>query len=129
MSKSIDIIQDFLLVSVVILLVYVLYKRLLIVLGKKEKSKQYLILHEGIVWTNASAVLPLESLMEDRMSAAILDMQGNTVKTLPEMQIPLGKQQVEIPLSDLPEGKYEIRLTSRMQHQSIFFHYPISANA
>ena len=97
MGKSIDIIQDFLLVSVVILLVYVLYKRLLIVLGKKEKSKQYLILHEGIDWSNSSAILPLESLMEDLLNASILDMQGHTIKTLPEMQIPLGKQQVEIP--------------------------------
>jgi len=127
MDKTMDIIQDFLLVSVVIMLVYVLYKRLLIVLGKKEKNKQYLILHEGIEWSNASAMLPLESLLDDTLNVSIIDANGIVVRTLPEKSIPVGKQTLDVSLDGLPAGKYEIRLMSRMQHHSVFFHYPITA--
>jgi hypothetical protein len=122
MKDSLETLRDGLLLFSVVLLVYVLYKRLLKILGKKEKSKRYPTLGESIIWhdaRNASIAITLEEPSE--LKLAIFNTSGEVQMELLKGKYEIGTHELPMNLSSLSPGKYYLKVTSDYQEASRYF--------
>jgi hypothetical protein len=122
MKDSLETLRDGLLVFSVVLLVYVLYRRLLKVLGKKEKSKRYPTLGETIEWQdsrNASVQVSLEE--PSNLKLAIFDSTGKQLLEVLNGSYDVGTHELQMNLSSLTPGKYYLKVTSNHQEASRYF--------
>jgi hypothetical protein len=122
MKDSLETLRDVLLVFSVVLLVYVLYKRLLRILGKKEKSKRYPTLGETIQWQDerhASLLITLEEPSELKLS--VFSSTGQPVMEVVQGKYEEGTHELAINLSSLSSGKYYFKVTTDHQEASRYF--------
>lgn len=122
MKDSLETLRDVLLVFSVVLLVYILYKRLLKVLGKKEKSKQYPSLGEELVWKDtrtASFSVTLEE--KNKLELMVFDSLGNKKLDIIEGPYEIGTHTFDVNLQSLPAGKYYLKVISEHQEASRYF--------
>jgi hypothetical protein len=116
-----DNLKDVLLVFTVVLLVYVLYQRLLQVLGKKERSKRYarvseqLRLHEGMLAMEITIDQPMSLLISTHAASGneVLNQQGKELET--------GTHSLEVNVSTLSAGKYYVQLKTPAETYSRYF--------
>jgi hypothetical protein len=113
--------KDVLLVFTVVLLVYVLYQRLLQVLGKKERSRQYTKVGEELRIENG--ILSMEITVEQSMPLNITmhTASGNEVLNQQHKQLETGLHSIEVNVSSLAAGKYYVQLTTPAETYSRYF--------
>jgi len=103
-----DTLKDVLLVFTVVLLVYVLYRRLLNVLGKKEKSTRYVEVSETMEWEGRSLKMTVESLRPMELQMA-------------DRQLEKGTHAIELDCASLTKGRYYVWLKTSAQEYSRYF--------
>lgn len=116
-----DTLKDVLLVFTVVLLVYVLYQRLLQVLGKKEKSTRYVSVGETIRWQGPILQLQLDAAREMELLVAVRDDRGSELIRQPERQLKVGHHEIAIDCSGLAKGRYYVWLKTPAQEYSRYF--------
>jgi hypothetical protein len=116
-----DTLKDVLLVFTVVLLVYVLYQRLLQVLGKKEKSKRYARVSEklevGSGWLNMELELEQPMLLE----LSVHEAQGEKLLTPKDQSLEIGSHRIQVDISTLKRGRYYIQLKTPSEVYSRYF--------
>ena len=116
-----DTLKDVLLVFTVVLLVYLLYQRLLQVLGKKERSKRYarvsemLELKEGVLKMD----LHLEQAMLIKVS--VHASAGEQVHCIEDQSLEKGTHAIEVKVSSLKPGRYYMQLQTPSEVYSRYF--------
>ncbi len=116
-----ETIKNALLVFVVVLLVYVLYQRLLIVLGKKKRDQRYITLGEKVEWIGKKASIELTVYTEQALTVSIYDHTGKEIsKVADQMYLP-GHQLIEADCSGLSTGRYYFRITAPAHDSSVYF--------
>jgi steroid 5-alpha reductase family enzyme len=113
--------KNALLVFVVVLLVYVLYQRLLVILGKKERDKRYVTLSEKIEWTGKKAQLSFTLFMNQHVAVLIYDNAGNELQRIQDKEMTAGLQVVDVDCSTLAPGRYYFRITAAAHDSSVYF--------
>jgi hypothetical protein len=116
-----DTLKDVLLVFTVVLLVYVLYQRLLSVLGKKEKSTRYVEVSETMEWEGRSLKMTVESLRPMELQIAIKGNDGRELMRLSDRQLEKGTHAIELDCASLTKGRYYVWLKTPAQEYSRYF--------
>jgi hypothetical protein len=116
-----ETIKNALLVFVVVMLVYVLYQRLLVVLGKKERDKRYVSLGEKIEWSGKHAKIYFQLYLDQSVAVRIYDTSGKEIATVLDKQFSAGHQMVEADCSALQPGRYYFRVSAPAHDSSIYF--------
>jgi hypothetical protein len=122
MKNSIEILQNTLLVFVVIMLVYVLYRRLLNILGKKKRDLKYYTLAEKIEWKGKEASIYMTLYEKTQINVAIFGEDHQVVRSVIDTNMEPGVQCVSADCSSLAIGKYYFKIVSPNQQSSLYFH-------
>lgn len=122
MKNMLETMQDVLLVFTIIVLVYVLYKRLLIVLGKEKKKKFYPTIGEKVTWKdNRHAILEVTLHEKTHLTLGIFNAENQIVKDVLNSDFEEGLQALDVDCSSLSSGKYYFKITSPRQESSQYF--------
>lgn len=121
LSSTMDTLKDVLLVFTVVLLVYVLYQRLLQVLGKKEKSTRYASVGEEMRWQGRTLYLQIDAAREMELQVAVKDGLGNELIRQADCQLSIGGQEIAVDCASLAKGRYYVWLKTPAQEYSRYF--------
>jgi hypothetical protein len=113
--------KDVLLVFTVVLLVYVLYQRLLQVLGKKERSKRYARVSEKLEVAGGMLKMEVELEQSMTMKLSVHANQGESLFSLDERSLEVGKHTIEVDISALKSGRYYLQLQTPAEVYSRYF--------
>ncbi|MFN5621004.1 MAG: hypothetical protein ACK478_06870 [Flavobacteriales bacterium] len=116
-----DTLKDVLLVFTIVLLVYVLYQRLLQVLGKKQKSTLYATVGENLNWNGSMLLLQLEAARTMELEVAVKDADGVELIRQAARTLAIGSHEIEVDCSSLTKGRYYVWLKTPAQEYSRYF--------
>ena len=113
--------KDVLLVFSVVLLVYVLYQRLLQVLGKKERSKRYARVGEHLQLQDGVLKMQLELDQPMTLSVTIHTSTGEQVLKQEDRSLETGEHSIEVDVASLVPGRYYMQLQTPAEVYSRYF--------
>lgn len=113
--------KDVLLVFTVVLLVYVLYQRLLQVLGKKERSKRYARVSEKLEVGSGWLKMELELEQPMLLELSVHEAQGEKLLTPKDQSLEIGSHRIQVDISTLKSGRYYILLKTPSEVYSRYF--------
>lgn len=115
--------RNTLLVMLVVMLVYVLYKRLIHVLRKDQIKAKYPAMPNALSWSEDQQVATIELTLSKKMYliVEVYDQHGNKVSSLAEGEFDPGVQHFEIRRSHLVPGKYYYKIISPHEQASQYF--------
>lgn len=117
-----DSLQDVLLVFSIILLVYVLYSRLLLLLGKRKNKKAYAMTGEKLEWKQPQiAIIEVDIPVAMQINIDVYDQQNVQVMHAVSEVCEAGKKQFEINCASLNPGRYYMKVISDSQESSLYF--------
>ncbi len=122
MKNMLETLQDVLLVFTVLLLVYVLYKRLLLILGKSKHKIIYPTIGEKVVWKDPKHASLEVSLQENtNLSLSVFNQLNEKVLDIFQRDFEIGKHALDVDCTSLPQGKYYFKLISTKMESSQYF--------
>jgi len=113
--------KDVLLVFTVVLLVYVLYQRLLQVLGKRERSKKYARVSETLELAAGRLKMHLETEQPMDLKLSVHASHGEAILKLEDRSLGIGSHNIEVDISSLKPGRYYIQLQTPSEVYSRYF--------
>jgi|GEM_PF-2191210 len=120
MNDPIDIIQTILIVTLMVVLAAILYKKLLKKLGNDPSKPRFLNLENscydkgrGVLVLNMDAPAPTEI-------EVFISGPGKDRKQIVKMSLEVGKHAEEMPVGTLSSGKFEIEVQTEKQKISSF---------
>ena len=116
-----DTLKDVLLMFTVVVLVYVLYQRLLQVLGKKERSRKYASVSETMEWQGRMLTMRLEAEQRMTLRVSVKKATGEEVILHDEQQVEIGSHQVQVDCDMLAPGRYYVSMHTPAQEYSRYF--------
>jgi len=114
-------IKNALLVSLVVMLVYVLYKRMIKVLHKGKVTSQYPSIGNSLIVENNQGRIVVELQKKTYLIVEIFDNTNNPLLKVTEGDFENGEQVFTFDLSALPKGKHYYKVTSPNQESSQYF--------
>ena len=122
MKNMIDSLQDVLLVFSVILLVYVLYSRLLLLLGKNKNKKVFAMTGEKLEWKDDhTAIVDVDLPTDMKVKISVFHTEKGHVLDAVSEDCQAGKRSFEINCSSLPSGRYYMKVITASQESSLYF--------
>lgn len=116
-----DTLKDVLLVFTVVLLVYVLYQRLLQVLGKKQRSGRYVRVGEELAVENNLLRMQVELSQPMTLKMSVHTPQGDQVHALDEQSLQSGIHTIEVRVDSLETGRYYLQMQTPAETYSRYF--------
>ena len=113
--------KNALLVSLVVMLVYVLYKRMIKVLHKGKVTSQYPSIGNSLIVQNHEGSITVELPKKTYLIIEIFDSSNNPIHKVAEGDFETGEQIFRFNLSNLPKGKHYYKVTSPNQESSQYF--------
>ncbi len=113
--------KDVLLVFTVVMLVYVLYKRLLQMLGKKERSKRYARVSEQLLLQDGVLKMQLELDQAMVLKVTVHAASGEEVLKLDDRTLEAGAHAIEVDVASLSQGRYYMQLQTPAEVYSRYF--------
>ncbi len=113
--------KDVLLVFSVVLLVYVLYKRLLQVLGKKERSKRYARVGEHLQLQDGVLKMQLDLDQPMTLCVTVHTAGGEQVLKQEDRSLETGAHTIEVDVAALAQGRYYMQLQTPAEVYSRYF--------
>jgi hypothetical protein len=113
--------KDVLLVFTVIMLVYVLYQRLLQVLGKKERSKRYARVSEQLQLQDGVLKMQLELDQAMVLKVTVHAASGEEVLKVDDRSLEAGAHAIEVDVTSLSQGRYYMQLQTPAEVYSRYF--------
>jgi len=113
--------KDVLLVFSVVLLVYVLYQRLLQVLGKKERSKRYARVGEHLQLQDGVLKMQLDLDQPMTLSVTVHTAAGDQVMKQEDRNLETGAHSIEVDVAALARGRYYMQLQTPAEVYSRYF--------
>lgn len=122
MKNMLETLQDVLLVFTILLLVYVLYRRLLVVLGKNKTTIEYPTIGEKVHWKDAKHAAIDVTLKEvTNLSLSIYNNANEKLNTVLQQEFGVGTHTLEVDCSTLSPGRYYFKLVSSKLESSQYF--------
>ena len=122
MKDTLETLRNALLIMVVLWLIYVLYKRLLNIMGKAEVDNRYPALDHNLeIDTEGNGTLTLEMKLPAVVKIELLDQKGNTRIDSFEHATIQGSNKVAIDLRKLEKGRYYYKLSTPQEVLSQYF--------
>ncbi|MFN8777723.1 MAG: hypothetical protein ACK5XV_13260 [Flavobacteriales bacterium] len=120
---NLETLKNTLLVMLVIMLVYVLYKRLIHILKKDQVMTRYPALANALKWSEDNRQATIEVTLQEKMYLIvdIFDQHGNRVLHLAEGEYVAGPQHFAFSRSALVPGRYYYKVTSPWEQASQYF--------
>ncbi len=119
--STLETIKNALLISLIIMLVYILYKRMLKVLSKDNIKSKYPEIGNSLTIENTKATILVKTRMPAYLIFEVFDAKGNKKLHIAEGDYEIGDHQVTFDLSSLEKGKYYYKVTSPNQESSQYF--------
>jgi hypothetical protein len=113
--------KNTLLVALVIMLVYVLYKRMINVLHKGKVTSQYPSIGNSLIVENNEGSITVVLHHKTYLIIEIFDSSNTPLIKVAEGDFEPGKQIFKFNLSTLPKGKHYYKVTSPNQESSQYF--------
>ena len=121
--KTFELLRNVLLVSLLAMLTYVLYKRMLHVMRKQHVQEKYPALPNELHWTEAGqGQIALKLNMKMHLDIQIFNTENTSVLTLANDEFPKGDHLFSFEKSQLPAGKYYYKIVSPHEQASQYFH-------
>jgi hypothetical protein len=120
---NLENLKNALLVMLVIMLVYVLYKRLIHILRKDQIQAKYPALPNKLVWTNNNSTAQIEVKLNQTMYLIVdvYDTENKKVLDVAEGEFHGGTHHFTFERSALPAGRYYYKVTSPYEQASQYF--------
>ena len=119
--KVLELLRNVLLVSLLAMLTYVLYKRMMHLMRKQHTQQKFPNLPNKLHWNNDHATIAVELKKEMTLKVELFQAEGNAVKCLADATFPKGDHIFEFSKNDLPAGKYYYKITSPFEEASQYF--------
>jgi hypothetical protein len=113
--------KNALLVSLVVMLVYVLYKRMIKVLHKGKVTSQYPSIGNSLIVQGQEGSITVELPKKTYLIIEIFDSSNNPIHKVAEGDFETGQQNFKFNLTTLPKGKHYYKVTSPNQESSQYF--------
>ncbi len=120
--NKLDIARNALLVTTVLLLIYVLYKRLINILHKQHIQTDFPELGNSINWKGdklASIEVKLEQPME--LEIEVFNTNSDLITSIGKRHFDAGEHQFDIDMSGALAGRYYYKVKSDKQQASQYF--------
>lgn len=118
---TLENIKNALLISLIIMLVYILYKRMLKVLSKDHVKSKYPEIGNSLVIKDNTATIEVRTGMPSYLIVEVFDATGNKKLDVAEGDYNKGEHIFTFKLDTLPNGKYYYKVTSPNQESSQYF--------
>jgi|LakMenEpi03Aug12_release.lakeMendotaPanAssembly.Ray.scaffolds.fasta_scaffold1243669_1 hypothetical protein len=119
--NTLENLKNALLVALVVMLVYVLYKRMIKVLHKGKVTSQYPNIGNSLIVENNQGRITVELQKKTYLIVEIFDHTNNPIFKVAEGDFENGEQVFTFELTDLPKGKHYYKVTSPNQESSQYF--------
>jgi len=119
--STLEAVKNALLVTLVILLVYVLYKRMIKVLYRDKVMSQYPSIGNQLTNENGKWIISVELHRTTHLIIEIFDQSNNMVLKVAEGEYPSGMQKFACDVNALKAGKHYYKVTSPNQQSSQYF--------
>lgn len=111
-----------LLVFTLLILVYVLYKRLIHLLRKGNVTADYPSIGNALSWIDQrTALLDIELSVKTEIQVAIFTEKSELIREVVKSSFLSGKHSLKLDLKDLPSGRYYYKVISDKQEASQYF--------
>jgi hypothetical protein len=120
--NNLEIFRNALLATLVIMLVYVLYKRLIHLLRRDHIIAKYPSMPNSIQWKDSNTAL-IEVILREKiyLIVEIFDQHGNKLIPLAEGEFDQGRQVFTFERHHLVPGRYYYKVTSPNEQASQYF--------
>lgn len=120
--KTFELLRNVLLVSLLAMLTYVLYKRMLHVMRKQHVQNLYPALPNQLNWTDAGqGQIALTLNMKMHLDIQIFNEENIAVLALANEEYPKGEHIFSFERNQLPSGKYYYKIVSPHEQASQYF--------
>lgn len=119
--STLETIKNALLISLLLMLIYVLYKRMLRVLGKDNVQSKYPAIGNALEWNGDLAKITVDLRKETYLIIELFTKEGALVQSIAEGEYPVGQHIFEFSRQSLSAGKYFYKVTSSYQESSQYF--------
>jgi hypothetical protein len=119
--STLETIKNALLISLLLMLIYVLYKRMLRVLGKDNIQSKYPAIGNELEWLGDVAKITVELKKETYLIIEVFTKEGALVHSVAEGEYAVGKHVFEFNKQSFAPGKYFYKVTSSYQESSQYF--------
>ncbi len=124
MTSLLEIASNALLLTLFVLLVYILYKRMIVFMNKKSETGVYPEVVRFQVVGNEKLSVDLNIPEKTRVSLFIEDSNGTRVCNEENQELPIGIHTTELSIAGLSTGRYCLLLQSENTKNTRFFHVP-----
>jgi hypothetical protein len=120
--KTFELLRNVLLVSLLAMLTYVLYKRMLHVMRKQHVQNLYPALPNQLNWTEAGqGQIALTLNMKMHLDIQIFNEENQSILTLANEEFPKGDHIFTFEKSQFSSGKYYYKIVSPHEQASQYF--------
>ncbi len=120
--KTFELLRNVLLVSLLAMLTYVLYKRMLHVMRKQHVQNKYPALPNALHWTSdGKGQIAISLNMKMHLDIQIFNEGNESVHSLANDEFPKGDHIFSFEKSLLPSGKYYYKIVSPHEQASQYF--------
>lgn len=119
--STLETIKNALLISLLLMLIYVLYKRMLRLLGKDNIQSKYPAIGNALQWNGDIAKITVELKKETYLIIEIFTKEGTLAQSVAEGEYAIGEHIFEFNKQSLASGKYFYKVTSSYQESSQYF--------
>lgn len=122
MTSTLEIARDALMLTLIVILIYVLYKRMLVFMNKKAEKGVYVEIVRFEVLHQHQLEFDLSVPETSNLEFSIANDQGAEVTAPTKRSFDEGTHTVRLPITDLTSGKYCLTLQSANAKKTRFFH-------
>jgi hypothetical protein len=119
--STLETIKNALLISLLLMLIYVLYKRMLRVLGKDNILSKYPAIGNALEWSGDIAKIKVDLKKETYLIVEIFTKEGTLIQSITEGEYAVGEHVFEFNKQSFAPGKYFYKVTSSYQESSQYF--------
>jgi hypothetical protein len=118
---TLDLLRDTLLLSLVLMLVYVLYKRLQKVIRRDSVDARYILHKEDLTWDGVEGIYSFQLIKATHLIVTLHADNGDYIRTLTDSEHPRGQQSIAFQRESLPVGRYYLKVHVPGQDSSLYF--------
>jgi hypothetical protein len=118
---NLELVKNALLVTLVIMLVYVLYKRMIKVLYRDKVMSQYPTIGNQLTNENGNWIISVELYRTTHLIIEIYNASNQMILKVAEGEYASGMQRFPFDVNYLKSGKYYYKVTSPNQQSSQYF--------
>ena len=120
--KTFELLRNVLLVSLLAMLTYVLYKRMLHVMRKQHVQEKFTALPNQLHWTESGeGQIALKLSMKMHLDIQIFNAENASILTLASEEFPKGDHIFTFEKSQFSSGKYYYKIVSPHEQASQYF--------